>query len=223
MIPDLQSPFQHPDTIPFLRYVYKHYRCDNVVCIGDEVDWKFLKFRSVNDPHSAMTQHKMALQFMKELYRIYPRVQVCNSNHSERLVSAAERGEVPAFLLKSTEEALQAPKEWVWRDFWEVDGVRYEHGHRFNGGYPHIQAVNTNFQSTIIGHFASRLCVDYMPRGKRIHIGAIVGCLVVDWKTRHKMSYGMRYAKKYRGSQALGCMVVIDGKQAIAVPYSPGL
>ena len=39
VISDTQCPFQHQDTIPFLQYVTSKFKPDEVIHIGDEVDF----------------------------------------------------------------------------------------------------------------------------------------------------------------------------------------
>jgi hypothetical protein len=135
IISDTQAPFHHPKAVQFFKQVYKIYDCDKVVHIGDEVDNKFLKFASINDPHTAQQQHDMALTFMRHLYKAFPKVKVCNSNHGDRLLNATDRAGIPEFFLKSIHDYMQAPKGWEWGDKWIIDGVHYEHGTRFGGKY----------------------------------------------------------------------------------------
>jgi predicted phosphodiesterase len=218
VISDTQAPFHHPKTLEFLKWVYRKYKCNKVVHIGDEVDNKFLKYASVNDPHTAIEQHELAMKFMKQLYRAFPKAMVCNSNHVyDRLTRAAENANIPQFMIKDQKEYLDAPDTWEWRDSWEIDGVRYEHGHRFNGLRPHEKAVASNFQSTVIGHHAA-LGVTYFKIGGVQVFGMCVGAMTVNLNDA-RMGYGMKYSKIYAKEMPLGCGVVIDGKVGIIEPY----
>lgn len=58
-IPDIHAPFQHPKTIEFLQYVYNHFKCDRVVCLGDEMDFHAIS-RWPKDPDG----HGAGLEFI---------------------------------------------------------------------------------------------------------------------------------------------------------------
>jgi len=218
VISDTQAPFHHPDTLEFLEHVYYKYKCNAVVHIGDEIDNKFLKYASINDPHTAKEQHEIALSFMKGLYKIFPNVKVCNSNHvSERLAAQAEAANIPEFYLKSQHEYLEAPKGWGWADEWVIDGVKYEHGHKYGGQKPHEKAVECNFMSSVIGHHPL-LKVSYVNRNDKLFFGMCVGMMVVNLNNA-RMGYGMKYSKRYATKPPLGCGVVLNGNQAIIEPF----
>jgi len=221
VLSDIQCPFQHPDTLNFFKGVKKKYKCDTVVCIGDELDNKFLKYLSINDPHSAVEQHELALKFLRKLYRVFPVVKVCHSNHVlERLLKAADSAMIPQFMLKTPREFMEAPPGWEWDENWEIDGVRYEHGHRFGGQKPHVKAVESNFKSTVIGHHPI-LSVDYFMKGGVQSFGMCVGSMTVNLNDA-RMGYGMLYTKRYAKEMPLGAGVVLDGEVAIPVPYREG-
>jgi len=217
VISDTQAPFQHPKTISFLKSIYKKHKCDKVVHIGDEVDNKFLKFLSVNDPYSAEQQHFEALRFMEKLYDAFPECLVCHSNHvNKRLISQAEVVNIPEFMLKTPKEYLKAPSGYIWKDYWDVDNVRYEHGHRFSGQKPHEKAVEANHMSTVIGHHPVS-AIRYFIRNNKIIFAMAVGALTVNLADA-RMGWGMAYAKKYANHIPPTCGVVIDGEYAYIEP-----
>ncbi len=217
-ISDTQAPFQHPDTLHFLEDTYDKYKCDSVIHIGDEVDNKFLKYLSINDPHSAIEQHEMALEFMHQLYKSFPFVRVCHSNHVlERMTKAAESAMIPAFMMKSVRECLEAPKTWRWQWEWKIDGVLYSHGHRWGGMRPHAKAVECMGMSCVIGHHPV-LGVEYFNKGGKIIAGMCVGAMTINLNDA-RLGYGMKYSRQYAKGMPLGCGVIIDGKQLIPVPF----
>lgn len=218
VIPDLQSPFQHKQSIKFLKSIYKMWQCDTVVCIGDEVDFKFLKYANASDPHSPMQQHYLAIQFMQQLYEVFPIVKVCNSNHvKDRLNYAASLGNIPKYFIKDLSEIMEAPKGWIWDDYFIIDGVRYEHGHRIKGGQRALRsAISQRHCSVVFGHHPLLECM-YLPVNKKQYFSMCVSALTVDADDRI-MGYGMEYALKYGKELPKGCGVVIDGKYAFTIP-----
>ncbi len=218
IISDLQAPFTHPRTIPFLANLKKIYNPNEVVCIGDEADFKFLKFASINDPHSSTAQHSLALKTLQGIYDLFPVVKVCHSNHvRDRLNYACAQGGIPEDFLKGIREILGAPPGWEWDDYWEIDNVRYEHGHHLKGGLNVcIKAVERRHQSVVFGHWPLLESRNQRVRGKNF-FGMCVGALVVP-DTDKLLGYGMSYAKHYGQEMPLGAGVVVDGIYSIPIP-----
>ena len=218
MIPDLQAPFHHKLALKFLTTIYKQWQCDTVVCVGDEVDFKFLKYASVNDKHSPMQQHYMALQFMHQVYKIFPDVKVCHSNHvKDRLNYASKLGAIPKYFIKDLHDIMEAPSGWDWDDYFLIDGVRYEHGHRIKGGQRACTtAIQQRHCSVVFGHHPL-LEVRHVPVNGKNKFAMCVSALTVDPKDA-KMGYGMEYALQYGNEMPKGCGVVIDGRYAFAIP-----
>ena len=217
-IGDLQEPFSHPKKIQYLELLKKQYNPTHVVIIGDEADFKFLKYASKNDPMSPMEQHRLAVKNLKEVYKLFPKAQVCESNHvRDRLLYAAEAGSIPSQFLKDTRDILEAPDGWEWGEKFEIDNVLYEHGHHINGGMNSCRrAVEVRHQSVVFGHHPL-LEVKYQRVKGQSLFGMCVGALTVP-SNGERMSWGMAYGKKYAREMPIGSGVVFDGKYAFAIP-----
>ena len=223
VIPDLQAPFQHELALDHLCRIRDKHKCDFFINIGDEADFKFLKYLSINDQDSALIQHKKALAFLKKLYYEFPDVYVCHSNHvKDRIVNVADKASIPEFMLKDIPELLEAPKGWHWNDQWFVDDVKYVHGHRITGGIGGMKkAVDENFSSVVYGHHAL-MGIQYFLKGNNSYFGMCVASLTVNPLGKAKMAWGLRYAKKYGNPMPIGCGVVIDGELAFVEPLIEG-
>lgn len=210
-IPDNQAPFGHQDAIPFLRAAYKHYRCTHIVHLGDEADFHALSdYKHDPDGYSAGHELEAALAELREYYRYFPTVKVCISNHTARPLRKAFSSGIPRKFLRDYKEFLEAPPGWEWRDHWEIDGVRYEHGDslfaRGSGGTTtlHRGAVSRG-QSVVFGHIHSVAGLQWIrTSGGGRFFAMCVGCLVDE------DAYAFRYHKGPSNSQ-LGCGVVLDG------------
>lgn len=206
--PDLQAPFHHQDSIPFLLTVNDKYKCNEWVNIGDEIDFSGLSSSFIPDPNGMGFQQEFheSLSFLRELYRIWPKMKVCVSNHTIRPFKKAFNAGLPSVFLKSYREFLEAPSGWEWRDDWEIDGVLYIHGEGFSGQYAHIKAAEKHRQSVTIGHIHSFAGINFINNRKNdLIFGMNVGCLI-DMK-----SYAFNYGKHFPNKPTLGCAVVIDG------------
>lgn len=206
--PDLQAPFQHIDSIPFLIDVNDTYKCNEVINIGDEVDFSTLSITFDPDPDGMgfKDEYYKALEFLHELYDIWPNVKVCISNHTVRPLKKALNAGIPSVFLKTYSEFLEAPKGWEWADEWEIDGIRYIHGEGVSGQRGHIVAAEKSRISTVIGHIHAFGGLNYLNNYKgQLLFGMNVGCLI-DVK-----SYAFKYGKHFLHKPTLGCGVVLDG------------
>jgi hypothetical protein len=207
-IPDLQVPFQHRDSYDFLSAVNEAYEPTQIVCIGDEVDFHALSdYESDPDGFSAGDELQRSIDALAPLYEMFPKVKSCISNHTMRPFKRAFKAGIPRRLLRDYGEFLEAPPGWRWDEYWEIDGIRYEHGHNLVGGgkYMNAKAPEQNGRSTVFGHFHSFAGVQYVSTPEALMFGMNVGCLI-DMR-----SYAFAYAKNSKTRPILGCGVVDEG------------
>lgn len=208
VVSDLQIPFHHKDTFKFLEAVKEKYKPTKVVCIGDEVDFHALSDYS-HDPDgmSAGDELKSAVKELKKLYKIFPNVMVCVSNHTSRIFRKAFTSGIPAVFLRDYKEFLEAPEGWEWREFWIIDGVRYEHGHAMSGGAAGVlsNACIKNQRSTVFGHFHTGAGIRYISTPESLLFSFNVGSLI----DRH--SYAFNYSQANKTRPVLGLGIVDKG------------
>lgn len=206
VISDTQNPFQHPDTVKFLKAVYRKYKCNAVVHIGDEADHHALgDWDHDPDGLSAGDEHKETVKSLKPFYKAFPRVKICESNHTSRPFRRAFKYGIPKAYLKEYGEFLSAPKGWEWAESWEIDGIRYQHGMGYTGRNGALKAAERNMQSTVIGHLPAHAGIQYVANSKHLIFGMNVGCLI-DVK-----SYAFAYGKHYGTKPIISCGVVLKG------------
>jgi len=89
VISDLHFPFSHPDTITFLGAVKDKYKPDRVISIGDEIDAHAMSFHT-HDPDllSPSSELELAKKYLSVLYRLFPNVDVMESNHGSLITRA---------------------------------------------------------------------------------------------------------------------------------------
>lgn len=217
VIGDTQAPFQHQDYLDFLWDIYKKYKCKKVVNIGDELDFH-CHSKYVKSPVAmgAMQEYELGIKFMRQMYRVFPRVSACISNHTMRPWARAAEVGIPQSWMRSYRDVMQAPKGWHWQSRWEIDGVVYQHGMGYSGANGHVKAATKNRQSTVIGHLHSHLGVKYLASHSDLIFGMNVGCGIdVD-------SYAFKYGEFLGDKPTLGCGVVIDGFYAYPIPMNLG-
>ena len=206
VISDLQVPFQHKDSYRFLEAVYRDMVCDEVVCVGDEVDQHAM---SRFDPHPEAdgpgVELRKAIKQLKPLYEMFPNVKVCHSNHTRRMYKKAFHAGIPKAYIKDVADWMEAPEGWKWANQWEIDNVIYEHGDNAGGIYAHRNLAITNRKSTVIGHHHSHGGISFVANNDSVIYGMNTGCLI-DVK-----SLAFEYGKGYRFKPTLGCGVVDRG------------
>ncbi len=206
VISDMQAPFQHQDTIPFLKAIVKKYKPNEYVCIGDEMDLAAMSdFDHDPDGYSAGHELKKGLDFMHQLYKIFPKMKVCISNHGARPFRKAFKHGIPKAFLKDYQEFMEAPKGWEWRDSWEIDDIIYEHGTGQSGQLGAIKAALANMQSTVIGHLHAFAGISYSANSKHLIFGFNVGSLI------DVHAYAFSYGKHMKVKPIIGTGVVVKG------------
>ena len=82
VISDTHAPYMHKDAVAFLKKVKQKYAPTAVVHIGDEVDghsWSYHeKANGLPNPDKELC---LAIAQLQPLYKLFPEVAVCESNH----------------------------------------------------------------------------------------------------------------------------------------------
>lgn len=207
-IPDLQYPFAHKDHLDFLQAVKEQEKPNKIVNMGDEVDFHALgDYDHDPDGFSAGMELETAIKDLEKLYKVFPKVQVCVSNHTSRPYRRAFKFGIPSAFIKSYKEFLNAPKGWEWADNFEIDGVIYEHGDApgISGSMGALKAALKNMQSTCIGHLHSYAGIQWSANAKHLIFGFNTGCLI------DKDAYAFKYGKNLKDKPILGAGIIEDG------------
>lgn len=208
VISDFHAPFGHPGAVDFLSKLRREVKPDEVVCIGDEHDahgWS--RHQRSPDAPGQREELELARKQLAPLYKLFPKVKVCRSNHGERSFKAAARAGLPAEFIRSSKDVLAAPSGWDWAFEWLVDGVVYAHGEGVSGKDGAMKLAERNRCSTVIGHLHSNGGIAYSAGAHDMIWAMAVGCLI------DVSSIAFEYAKHGK-RPVLGTGYVIDG-----VPY----
>lgn len=208
VISDMHIPYHHPDMLDFLKAVKRKYKPDKVICIGDEVDKHAMSFHD-SDPDlpSAGDELQEAIKVLKEVYKIFPTVDLVDSNHGSMHYRKGKHHGIPRKYLKDYKEILEAPEEWNWHNDLRVscsDGsyVYFHHGLK-KKGLPVAQQMGMSF---VQGHFHTEYCIDYSSTPEKLIWNMTVGCLIDD------DSLAFAYNKTTLGRPIIGLGVIIDGQ-----------
>lgn len=203
-ISDTQSPFHHPDTLPFLEALNKEIKPTRIVHIGDSLD-QYALGNYIRDPEAMpITEEvKRSKEFLRQLYKLFPKAIEVDSNHNNRLFKRAMEAGIPKSFLKTYQEILESP--WDYQARVTIDEVIYEHGEAYSGQTPYRSAAMANMQSTVHGHFHQSSGIAYISTREKMLFGMNVGCLIDN------DSYAFAYNKNYKFFPTLACGAVLYG------------
>ena len=220
---DTHSPYNHPDTIPFLRAVRDLVQPDLVVNLGDELDYHAMSFHDTDpDLDGAGVELLKGRAFLHNLEKVFPEMYIVHSNHGSMKYRKAVKHGFPKHLIMSysdtifgeranENEPIYRPndrgKGWVWKDkviFKTNTGqdVLCVHGQLQNA----IANIQRNQMCYIQGHYHSSFEVRYTSTPYNLLWGMTCGCLIDD------ESLAFEYNKLQAVRPIIGCGAVINGQ-----------
>jgi hypothetical protein len=200
IISDMHHPYSHPDTVPFLKALHTKYRFDKVVCIGDEIDNHAISFHD-SDPDlpSAGDELKAAIKGLQPVYKLFPNVDIIESNHGSLVVRKAVANGLPRAVFKTYNEILQAPKGWKWMFDLKLQTplgpVYFCHGKTKAPG----RLASQYGMSSVQGHLM------YISTPEKLMFDMHVGCLADD----HSLALGYNKINPRRPIISTG--IIING------------
>lgn len=206
VISDLHCPYQHPDAIAFLAAVKRKYSPTDVVCIGDEVDFHALSFHDSDpDLDSAGIELEKAIQALKEIYKLFPKVTVVESNHGSMVLRKALAGGIPKKAIRSYNDILEAPRAWKWvfdtKIKTPLGPIYFCHGKSASPG----KMASQYGMSVVQGHYHEKAQISYISTPEKLMFDAHTGCLADD------SSLALGYNKVNPKRPIVSLIVIIDG------------
>jgi predicted MPP superfamily phosphohydrolase len=207
-ISDQHIPYQHPDMLDFLEAVKKKYKPTLVVNIGDEIDSHDLSFHdSDKDLPSAGDELTKAIETLKKLEKIFPKMILIDSNHGSLAVRRLKHHGVPLRYLATQQQIYGVSKQWQWVNDLLVklpNGTLcyFVHGIVKDGAKLTAQrAVNT-----VQGHYHTEFSIKYVSNPENLLFSMQIGCLI------DKKSLAFAYDKLNLARPIIGTGVIIDSK-----------
>lgn len=206
VISDLHCPYQHQDTVAFLKAIKDKYKPTRVILSGDEVDYHSISFHD-HDPDldSPGKELEKAIAALRPIYRLFPTAEVLESNHGSLVIRKALSNGLSRKFFKSPGEVLEAPKGWTWH--FDItaqlpDGTDcYFHHSKGANVKKNSQSLGMSF---VQGHHHETFELSYWGNPNALLFGMTVGCLVDS----HALS--MAYNKNNLKRPVIGCAVIIN-------------
>lgn len=205
-ISDLHVPYHHPAALDFLADLKRRHRPRTVICLGDEVDaYAFSTFPKDPEARCAGSELHTARQALRPLFRLFPKVLVCESNHAQRPYKRALQAGLPRRFLRSLRQVLEAPRGWRWAPHWIMDDTLFLHGDGLTGPHAAEKAALRQRRSTVIGHVHAQAGVSWSTNLWGSIFGMSCGCLIND------QSPAFAYTRTQALRPTLGCGLILDG------------
>ena len=206
IISDTHIPYHAKELMPFLKLLKKKYKPDRVIHIGDEVDKHAMSFHdSDRDLPSAGDELKLSIPVIKHLEKMFPKMDLLDSNHGSLVFRRAYKHGIPKAYIKKYNDFLQVGKGWKWHDDLIIDTplgkVYFCHGKT-----PDILKLATSMgMSCVSGHYHSLMGVRWFGNSLGLYFGLQVGCMI-DSK-----SLAFRYNKVQKARPIIGCSIIYNG------------
>jgi predicted phosphodiesterase len=203
-ISDLHAPYNHKDAIAFLAKIKEVYRPTKVINVGDEVDYHAMSFHASDpDLDSASVELIKARATIQQLERLFPVMELVNSNHGSMVYRKAKVNGMPRHVLKGYNEILGVGEGWTWSDdiFLSKENIYVCHGRKKNSeAYAKQMGCNV-----VQGHFHEDFRIGYTNAPMKTVWGMNVGCLIDD------ESKAYAYNKVNPNAPMIGTGIVING------------
>ena len=206
-ISDLHIPYEHPDTLEFLKAVKKKYKVDKVLSVGDEVDGHAISFHP-SDPDLFSPGHEleMAIAKLKAYYRVFPEMDIVDSNHGSLVYRKQKFHGLPRSVFKDYGDILGAPKGWKWHfdltlKMSDGNSVYICHGKSSQN----LKLSQSMGMSTVNGHFHEQFNIQYWGSPSGLYWAMAVGCLVDD------SSLAFTYNNTNLKRPIIGCGLILNG------------
>jgi len=206
VVSDMHLPYQHKDSIKFLKEIKKEFKPDTTISIGDLLDQHALSFHdSSPELYSAGHELDKAKEYVKELESVFPKLIEVDSNHSSMIYRRALKHGLPRAYLKDYGDFLETRK-WKWVDDLTLtmsNGQRcfFTHGRSADV----LKVSQTMGMSAVQGHYHTKFVISWWANPDNLFFGMNVGCLI-DQK-----SMAFNYAKNFRTRFIIGCGIIING------------
>lgn len=204
----LHFPFQDRHTFDFLADLKREYEFDRVIDLGDTLD-QYCFSRYPKDPKglSINEEIKKARKAVAILSSIFPKVEVMQSNHCERLYSKATLSGIPREFMRPYRELIGAPDGWRWhKDLTlTIDKTREHTYFCHERGNSPINLAKSIGMNVVHGHIHNSMGIQYFANPLKTMFAATTGCLISD----KGCPFSYNKANLYRPMK--GALIIIDG------------
>ena len=206
-ISDMHIPYHHDGLLPFLEGLKKRYEPTRIICVGDELDKHAMSFHDTDpDLDNAGPELEKALPVIKAVEKLFPEMDLIDSNHGSMVYRKAKHHGIPRRYIKGYNEVLGVGEGWKWHMDLTLelpDGQEvYVHHGKLSSAVRVSQAMGMSF---VCGHYHEKFGVEYWANPKGLYWAMNTGCLIDD------RSLAFAYNKTNLKRPIIGTGLIIDG------------
>lgn len=207
VISDLHIPYHHPDSIDFLREIKRVYKPDRIINIGDEVDNHAMSFHDSDpDLHSASQELLLARKYIKQLERLFPKMDLIESNHGSLYYRKAKTHGIPKCAILPYNDLLGVGKGWKWYPELILKMSNGQKCYFHHGRATDVTKVSREYgMPAVQGHYHEKFKIEYWANTEQLCWGLQVGCLADD------KSLALAYNNTNLKRPIVGCGIIIGG------------
>jgi len=207
LISDMHIPYHHRDTLDFLSDLNREYKPSRIICMGDELDKHSLSFHD-SDPElsSAGDELKAALPTITALHKLFPKMDLLESNHGSLIYRKAKHHGIPRQYLKTYNEVLGVTEGWKWHFDLTVGLPTGNSCYFHHGKVSDVQKLSQAMgMCAAQGHFHNDFSVKYWSNPHSLYWALQTGCLI-DTK-----SLAFKYNNVNVKRPIIGTAVLVEG------------
>lgn len=208
LISDMHIPYHHKDTLEFLAHLKKKYNPTRVICGGDELDKHALSFHD-SDPDlaSAGDELKASLPVIKEVKKLFPVMDILDSNHGSLCYRKCKSHGIPRHYIKSYNEVLEVDGDWKWHFDMTITLPNGQQCYLHHGKLSNVTKVSQQMgMNAIQFHFHETFKIEYWGNPTGLYWSLQSGCLIDD------KSYAFSYNNVNVKRPIIGTTVVVDSQ-----------
>ena len=181
-ISDMHIPYHHPDLIAFLKHLKVKYSPTRVICLGDELDKHALSYHD-SDPDlpSAGDELRKSLPVIAELFKMFPTMDIIESNHGSLVWRKAKTFGIPKHYIKSYNDVLGVDGGWKWSFDLTITLPNGQKCYIHHGKSSEVIKLSQQMgMCAIQGHYHESFKVDYWGNPNGLFWAMQCGCLIDD-------------------------------------------
>lgn len=212
ILQDLHIPWMHPDALAFAQAVQEKYKLDQIVSVGDEMDYASISFHTKDpDMPSPGDELEMAMPIIQQWRKAFPKMRIAKSNHGDLPKRKLMDSGLSEKMTKAYKDLYKTPG-WTWMDeiVEDMHGIPLIIRHDF-GANLKSSLGKVGDACIAYGHRHTLFGVHYRANLRYRQWAMCAGCLIDP--SHRAFSYG----KGTLDRPMLGVGVVIDG-MATPVP-----
>lgn len=182
LISDMHIPYHHQDTFAFLQYLKDKYNPTRIICGGDELDKHAMSYHD-SDPDlmSAGDELRKSKEFIKELKKMFPKMDLLDSNHGSMMWRKAKTHGIPKAYIKSYQEVLEVDEDWKWHFDLTITLPNGQKVYFHHGKTSNVTKLSQQMgMNAVQFHYHESFNVNYWGNSTGLYWGLQAGCLIDD-------------------------------------------